>query len=441
MLLRTLTPLLAATAAAFPAAAAAAPPWSPPATIAGATGAAPETLFTAAGHGVVLSGGASRSPRAVSQLATITAAGTVVSTQPLDYVASALGTYARDHVVVAGASVARSGDAGTVDDASSIVVRFGVPGALGTEHVVAGSKGQQLYGLASNRDGLMALVTGAPRSRTVFLRRPGSSTFRLALRIAVSNLARDAAVAVGEDGDVLVAYEDRHEIRARHIGTRGGVGAVHRIGSGVQSTLQPVVNDDRRLAVAWKSQRVNEGESTTPASVWFATAAPGHGFGRARRIATASVADAEQFLPGPGVRLIANGNDALLAYTGSDGRAFTVNAAQVTAGHVAPSQRLSPAGVAAALGDAALDANGAQVVAWRSGVSSRDGAGQPAHTPALANVRARGASSFGAAEAITPADADVDSPSAAIDPVSGVAIVAFGFLVPPVVQLSVRAAS
>jgi hypothetical protein len=441
----TLAMLLAASALAIPAAASAAAPWSPPATIPDAAGYPVQSLFTAAGHGLVLSPSAIRS--SVAQVATITPAGTVVSTQPLDYVGSALATYARDHIVVAGQSVATSGpNVGTIDDNSSVVVRFGLPGALGTNHTVAGTKGQQLYGLASNRDGLMALVTGAPRSRTVFLRRPGSSTFRATLRIKVSNLARGAAVAVGEDGDVLVAYEDGHEVRARHIGARGAVGAVHRLGAGVQSNLQVAVNDDGRLEVAWKSQRVNEGDAGTPATVWFATAAPGHGFGRVRHIATVSTTGTGHYVAPPGVRLIADGNDALLAYTGSDGSNFTVDAAQVTAGHVGAAQRLSPTGEDAVLGDAALDADGAQVVAWRSGVAGSDPSGlpggQPAHTPVLANVRARGATTFGAAEAISPPDLDVPAaPSAAIDPVSGAAVVAFGFLTPSIVQVSARATS
>jgi hypothetical protein len=443
----TIVAMLAATAAAFPAGASAAAPWSPPTTIPDATGYPTQSLFTAAGHGVVLSPSASRSSLAHSQVATITPAGTVLSTEPLDYVGSALATYARDRVVVAGQSVATSGpDVGTVNDGSSVVVRFGAPAALGTERVVAGTKGQQLYGLASNRDGLMALVTGASRSRTVFLRRPGASTFTARLRIKVSNLARGAAVAVGESGDVLVAYEDGHEVRARHIGARGAVGAVHRIGPGVQSNLQAAVNDDGRLTVAWKSQRVSEGEAATPAIVWFATAAPHHGFGAARKIATVATTGAGHYVAPPGVRLIADGNDALLAYTGSDASNYAVYAAQVTAGHIGTAQRLSPTGEDAVLGDAALAANGAQVVAWRSGVAGSDPSGPPggppAHTPVLANVRARGAVAFGAPEAVSPADMDVlIAPSAAIDPVSGAAVVAFGFLTPSIVALSARATS
>jgi hypothetical protein len=360
-------------------------------------------------------------------------------------VAESLATYGRDRIVVAGQSVARSGpNAGTIDDSSSVVVRFGTPGGLGAEHVVAGTRGQQLYALSANHGGLMALVTGTSGTRTVFVRRPGSSTFATKLRIRVSDRARGASVAVGARGDVLVVYEDAHTVRARHIAPHGAVGPVHRLGPGVQSNLQAVVNDDGRLAVAWESQRVNEGEASGPATVWFITAAPGHGFGAPRRIATVGRTGAEgRAVAAPGVRLVPDGDDSLLVYTGFDGSNYTVAAAQVVAGRVGAAQRLSPEGQDAVLGDAAVDDDGAQVVAWRSGVAGGDPSslpgGQRAHTPVLANARAAGAAGFGAAEAISSADADVPAPpSAALDPVSGAAIVVFSRLMPSIVQVASR---
>ncbi|MEA2131767.1 MAG: hypothetical protein QOJ85_4658, partial [Solirubrobacteraceae bacterium] len=311
--------------AASPAVASAAAPWGEPLTIPGATGGAIQSLFTAAGHGVVVSSSAGRSPLTPSQVAEVTPAGTVARTNPLGFAAHSLATYSRDRIVVAGQSVATSGPhTGTIDDSSSVVARFGTPAALGAEHVVAGTKGQQLYALSANHGGLAALVTGTSRTRTVFVRRPGSSTFTTKLRIRVSDRARGATVAVGESGDVLVVYEDAHTIRARHIGRHGAVGPVHRLGPGVQSNLQAVVNDDGRLEVAWESQRVNEGEASGAATVWFITAAPGRGFGAPRTIATVGKTGAEgRAVAPPGVRLVPAGNDALLAYTGFDGSNYT----------------------------------------------------------------------------------------------------------------------
>ncbi|HEV7808713.1 MAG TPA: hypothetical protein VGO80_23110 [Solirubrobacteraceae bacterium] len=424
--------LAALTALALPAGAAAAAPWTAPVTIPGAAGA-PQSVVTRAGHGLVLSGQSTGPGFAPAQLAAVTAEGTVGATLPLSFVASALATYGSDRVVVAGRTLATSGpNVGTIDDTSLVVTRFGTPARLAATRAVPGTEGQQLYALAANDDGLVALVTGGLRTRTLRIRRPGSSTFTTKLRFAVSNRARGATVAVGDKGDVLVVYEDAHEVRARHVGPRGTVGSVHRIGAGVQSDLQAVVSDDGRLEVAWKSQRVSEGEAGTPAIVSYATAAPGHGFGRARRIATVGRTGAGRFVAPPGVRLIAAGDRALLAYTGFDGSNYTVEARQVDGGRVGAAQRLSPAGVDAVLGDAAVDAKGAQVVAWRSAVAGADPVfvgGQPAHTPVLANVRGASADAFGGAEAVSPDDVDVPyPPSAAIDPVSGRAIVAYGML-------------
>lgn len=434
--------------AASPAGASAAAPWSAPLTIPGATGGPIQSLFTAAGHGAVVTSSSGEPARTASQLAAVTAAGTVARTTALDFAAGPLVTYGRDRIVVAGRSVARSGPyAGTVDDSSSVVVRSGTPIALGAERTVAGTKGQQLYALAANRAGLMALVTGTSGTRTVYIRRPGSSTFATKLRMRVSDRARGATVAVGDRGDVLVVYEDAHTVRARHIGRGGTVGPVHRLGPGVQSNLQAVVNDDGRLAVAWESQRINEGETSSAATVWFITAAPGHGFGAPRRIATVGRTGAEgRAVAPPGVRLVAAGDDALLAYTDYDGSTYRVAASQVVAGRVGAAQRLSPAGVDAVLGDAAVGRGGAQVVAWRAGVAGGDPAilpgGQPAHTPVLASVRAAGAAGFGAAEAISPPEADAPAPpSAAIDPASGAAIVAFSRLTPSIVEIAARPAA
>ncbi|MDX6681493.1 MAG: hypothetical protein QOG94_1532 [Solirubrobacteraceae bacterium] len=427
------TTLAALVAAALPAGAAAAAPWTAPATIPGATGAPASSVFTHAGNGLVLSGHARGPGSGPSQLAAITPDGIVASTRSLSFVASSLTTYGNDRIVVAGRTVATSGpNAGTIDDTSLVVTRFGTPAALGATRTVPGTKGQQLYAVATNDDGLVALVTGTLRTRTLRIRRPGSSTFATKLRIAVSDRARGATVAVGAAGDVLVVYEDAHEVRARHVGRRGSVGSVHRLGAGVQSDLQALVAGDGRLEVAWKSQRVNEGDAGTPAIVSFATAAPGHGFGPARRIATVGQTGAGRYVAPPGVRLVAAGDGALLAYTGFDGTNYTVEARQVGGGHLGAVERLSPAGVDAVLGDAAVDAKGAQVVAWRSAVAGADPVfvgGQPAHTPVLANVRAAGAGAFGGAEAVSGAEVDVPyPPSAAIDPVSGRAVVAYGTL-------------
>jgi hypothetical protein len=444
--MRLLPTTIAALAAValLPGAASATAPWSAPAPIPGATGAPNQTVFTRAGHGFLLSPQLPGPGLGPFQLARIAADGSFTTRRSLSFVASELATYGNDRIVVAGRTLATSGPyVGTIDDSSEVAVRSGTPADLGPTRIVPGTKGRQIFAMASNRDGLVALVVGSLRTRSVLLRRPGSSTFAEKLRIRVSSNPRGATVAVGEAGDVLVVYEDGHVVRARHIGRHGSVGPLHRLGAGVQSELRALVTGSGRLEVAWKSQRVNEGSAGTPAIVSFATAAPGRGFSAARVIASVGEAGAGRYVGAPAVRLVADGDEALLAYTGFDGTNYTVEARQVTGGRPAPAQRLSPAGVDAVLGDAAVGPKGAQIVAWRSGVAGADANllpnGQPAHTPVLANVRGAGAAAFGAAEAISPADADVAyAPSAAIDPVSGRAIVAYGTHVPAVVQIASR---
>ena len=438
---------LAAGALALPAAASAAAPWSAPATIPGATGSPTRSVVTGAGNAVVLSGQVRGPGHGPTQLARVGPDGSVTSTRSLSFVATALETYGRDRIVVAGRTLATTGPyTGTIGDISKIVTRSGTPADLGPARIVAGTKGRQLYALATNSAGLTALVIGTLRTRTVLVRRPSSTTFRARLRIRVGPRARGATVAVGDAGDVLVVYEDEHEVRARHIGPRGSAGRVHRLGAGVQSDLQAIVDDGGRMSVAWKSQRVNEGESSAPAIVSFATAAPGHGFAKARTIASVGATGGGRYVAPPGVRLVADGDGALLAYTGYDGARYTVEARQVADGRLGPAQRLSPAGVDAVLGDAAVSPKGAQIVAWRAGVAGAEPVqlpgGVPAPTPVLASVRAAGGSAFGGAEAISPSEGFLPyPPSAAIDPVSGRSFVAYGSFTPAVaVQVAARPA-
>lgn len=446
-ILKIFTAAAALTALTAPSPAAAAAPWSEPTTIPGATGAPAQALFTGLGHGFVLSPQVAGPGLGPAQLAALGPDASVTSRQSLSFAASFAATYGSGRIVVAGRTLARSGPyAGTIDDTSSVATRFGTASGLGATSLVPGTKGRQLYALATNRAGLTALVIGSARTRTVLVRRPGSRTFAVKLRVAVSSRARGATVAVGDAGDVLLVYEDAHEVRARHIGRHGGVGALHRLGAGVQSTLQAIVGDDGRLEVAWKSQRVDEGEAATPAIVSFATAAPGHSFGPAQRIATVGRTGTGRYVAAPAVRLLAAGDDALLAYTGFDGTNYTVEARPVVGGHLGAVQRLSPAGLDAVLGDAAVDAKGAAVIAWRSGVAGADATGlpgtTPAHTPVLASVRGAGGGAFGPAELVSPADLDVPyAPAAAIDPVSGRAVVAYAFATPAVVQVAARPAA
>jgi hypothetical protein len=425
---RLLLVLLTAGALAAPATALAAPPWSAPATIPNALGSSTPIVVTPAGNAELLApisrtaAGSSGGPP--SELVPIAATGQPGAAQTVAAAAGLLTTYAKNRVAVAGSTLVD----GTITDRSHSTVALGTAGgALGAARGLSGSTGQHVMGLAGNARGDLAVVTGdASHVRTLYVRRAGTTSFRVELRIAVTSRARGATVAVGPKGDVLVVWEDNHEIFARHLGTTGHAGALHRIGDGVQSQLQAAIDDSGRLEVAWKTQRVSEGESNTPAIVRFATAAPNHGFGPQRTVETVGASGTGRFVGAPGVRLIAEANGStLLAWTGFDGSHFVVRATEVVNGHRGAPQTLSPAGEDAVLGDAATGANGAAVIAWRSGVQGADPV--PGGTPTVfASHRDAGATAFGAPEQVSDNGENVPTaPFAALDPVSGRSVVVY----------------
>jgi hypothetical protein len=425
---RLLLLLLAAAALAAPATALAAPPWSAPATIPNALGSSTPIVVTPAGTAVLLASisrtaaGSSGGPP--SELVPLGADGHPGMAQPVAIAAGLLTTYAKNRVAIAGSTLVD----GTITDRSHSTVALGSAGsALGGAHGLIGSTGQHVMGLAGNARGDLAVVTGdASHVRTVYVRRAGTTSFRVALRIGVGSRARGATIAVGPKGDVLVVWEDNHEIFARHLGTTGHAGAVHRLGDGVQSQLQAAIDDSGRLEVAWKTQRVSEGESNTPAIVRFATAAPGHGFGPQRTVETVGASGTGRYVAAPGVRLIAEDNGStLLAWTGFDGSHFVVRATDLVGGHRGTPQTLSPAGEDAVLGDAATGADGTAIVAWRAGVQGADPVPGATQT-VFASLRDPGSTAFGAPEQVSDAGENVPTaPFAARDPVSGRSFVTY----------------
>ncbi|HEX6696159.1 MAG TPA: hypothetical protein VF080_05170, partial [Solirubrobacteraceae bacterium] len=205
--------LLSAAALAAPTTASAAPPWSAPATIPDALGSSTPIVVTPAGNAEVLvpisrtALGSSAGPP--SALVPLAATGQPGTAQPVALAAGLLTTYATNRVAVAGSTLVD----GTISDRSHSTVALGTAGgALGAARGLSGSTGQHVMGLAGNaRD--LAVVTGdASRVRSVYVRRAGATSFRVALRLSVTSRARGATVAVGSKGDVLVVWEDNHEI-------------------------------------------------------------------------------------------------------------------------------------------------------------------------------------------------------------------------------------
>jgi hypothetical protein len=409
---------------AAPASALAAAPWSAPATVPGAIGQPTPVVVTPSGAAALLAGVSRDAPGSTqtpSELVPLSPDGQPGTPHPVSVAAGQLATYATGHIAVAGSPI----HDGTIDEHSHVAVALGTPAHLGSARGLTGSTGQNLFAVAGNVRGDVAVVTGNANSvRTLYLRRAGSTVFRVALKIPISrDRARGATVALGPKGDVLVVWEDNHVIFARHLGPTGHAGAVHRIGDGVQSSLQAAIDDKDRLEVAWKTQRVTEGESDATATIRFATAAPGHAFASQRTIESV---DAGRFVGAPGVRLVADGNGrSLLAWTGFDGAHFVVRAADFVNGHRTTPQTLSPTGTDAVVGDAAVGADGEATVAWRSGVLGADPA--PGTNPTVfASHRAAGQTAFGPPEQVSTTGENVAfAPFAAVDPVSGRSFVAY----------------
>jgi hypothetical protein len=404
---RTASVLAAAAALAVPATASAAAPWTDPVTIPGAAPTPAPLLITGDGRALALpssdrtAAAPAGAPTGIVSLDPATGAPNGPA-RPLSITSVLASAYSRDHYVVAGSTL---DGRGTVSDRSHVQVAFGTGGGdLGPLRGITGSTGERAFALAANADGVVAVVLGNTKERRLMIRRPDGRGFRQAFATRVTSQGRGATVAVGAQGDVLMLWEDQHHISARHVGPGGGVGAVHHIGDGVQSRLQAAVESGGRLMAAWVSQRVDEGEAATPASLFFATAAPGHGFGAARHLEDIGVTGAGRYVADPAVRLV-TGGASLLAWTGTSpatGR-YVVKVMQIEGGHRSSVQTVSDASVNSVLGDLGVNAAGGAGLIWRTGIAGADADGTPQR--AFAAVRAAASQPFGAPEVVVVAPA------------------------------------
>src|SRR3954451_2894888 len=416
--MRSTLALLAALSvvALAPAAAGADAPWSAPVTIPGAAGYNAPVVFTAAGNGAVATARPSGG-QAATLLTSISADGALDTGRDVALSSARLVAYASDHIALAGT---RPASTGAQARTAPVLLGTGTPsGGVGTPKALPDTGGQQLLALAGSPGGGVALVTGTSRGhreRIVWVRK--GSSVRRALTISVGDRARGAAVAVGRKGDVLVVWEDRHRVFTRHIGPSGSIAPVHDLGAGVQSSLQAAFDDSGRQEVAWLSQRVDEGDALTPATISYTSAAKGHGFTRAVVIGGDDPVGTGRYVTAPGVRLVPSGTDssvlALTVYDGSNFRAATANAA---GGRVQPIQTVSPEGEDAVLGDLAYARAGGTLVLWRSGTAGNDPRGPQR---VFASYRPAGTSDFTGREAVSdPAGTVPYAPFAAVAPETG----------------------
>ena len=400
--------VLAAAALAAPATAAAAPPWSPPRPAEGAGGG--DRLLTTAGGGRILVGIApERSPATQTVLATLGPDGDETGRQRVR-IEHARTTVAGDRIVVAGSRPARNTRAA---ERAPVLIAIGPAGAVGAPRALPGTRGQSVSSLAA-RGSTVAVVTAnmndrGRAGRTLWIRRSGRA-FRRVFTVRPGPWARDTAVAIGPRGDVLLVWQERRAIRARHFSPSGRRGRVHTLGSGVQSALQANLASGR-MEVAWMSQRVGEGDAHTPARIAYVSAPRGGRFGRPRTVGGSTLLGTGNYIRRPGVRLMPAGRNAsVLAWTDYDGEHFRVLTADVGAGVIGAAQIVSTPGDDAVLADLAVSPQGA-VVTWFTGTRGNDPSG-PRHVAAA--FRGPGETEFGAPELVSDAEA-LDPGSAAID--------------------------
>lgn len=446
MSLRTCFAAAALGAALVPAAAQADAPWSAPAALPGSTtpSTGPLGAITARGTAALTFSAPSTPDAPAAQptrLVRMDAAGNVQASDGLSFVAQKLATYGATGIAAAGETFGTAYP-GTLDDTSKLVVSTMSGSGSIRSTTISGLRGFGVDALAGDAQGNVALLVFNTRERIVYLRKQGSSTFTKVLTIKVSDQGRGATLALGgkSGGEILVAYEDHHTLYARHRGTRSW-GSVHQLGDSIQSDISAAFDGSGRESVAWKSQRIGEGESNTPAIVSFTTAAPGKAFGPPRQIESVSgPSGAGHYVASPAVLLrVVDDTHTLLTWTGSNGAHFVVKAETIASGHSATPATLSPADSDSVLGEASVAPSGAALVLWRSNTVGADTA--PNTAPRVtAAYRAPGVASFGGPEPVSEASEQQPVLAGLVDPASGRAVAAWAPVSGPV-EFAVRPAN
>ena len=414
-----------AAAALTPASALADAPWTTPTTVPGGFGYRAQLVFTKSGQAALVTD----APGSRTLIAAVGDDGRPGTPRTLSLSSALLTAYGNGAIAVAGTRTAT-----TAAQARSAPVELwtGIPAhGIATVRALPGTAGQQLFALTGNGD-TVALVTATAtgqRERIVWVRHGG--TLRRVLTIRVGSRARGATVAVGAKGDILVVWEDNHTIYSRHRGASGRWAAVHKLGPGVQSSLQAVVDGSGRQEVAWMSQRVSEGDGGN-ATIFHTSAARGHGFTKPVVVGTDAPTGSGRYVAAPGVRLVASGTDSsVLALTVYDGAHFRTAVANAVGGRMQTPQLVSPDGEDDVLADLGYARAGGTLVLWRSGTAGHDPNGPQR---LYAGVRAAGTFAFGAPELVSnPAQTVPETAYGAVDPRTGVALAAFGYLNPQVV--------
>ncbi|HEY7622156.1 MAG TPA: hypothetical protein VH834_20465 [Solirubrobacteraceae bacterium] len=232
---------------------------------------------------------------------------------------------------------------------------------------------------------------GVTNDRVMISLRRAGGRFGTPFQVAHGRI-RSVAVAVGERGDILVAWDARGTIQARYRPSfRPGFDPIETIKSEPTyfAQMRAAVADAGRCYLAWSAQFLSEGGSRGPVFNEVAVRPSGHRF----RAAQLLERDDETRSQEP-IALATQGRDATVAWTGFDGANARVRTASTdpSARFGAP-QDVSPAGRDGVVSDLAA-AGATRLVVWDNGGFDAN--------QVFAAVAAPGGP-FGAAEAVSAA--------------------------------------
>jgi hypothetical protein len=222
--------------------------------------------------------------------------------------------------------------------------------------------------VAANANGDAAVAWFADRGTTndrvfVSLRRAGRS-FGSPIQLTEGRI-RSVDVAVGPEGQVLVAWDARGTLRTRFrrsMTAPFGTTETIRSDEAFFSQLHAAVGNSGRAYLAWSAKFVSEGGAQHQVFYEVAVRPSGQRF-REATLLERQPASRQQAAIG----IALTGRDATVAWSGFDGVNGRVRtAATDSAGRFGPAQDVSPAGVDAVVSDLKIAA-GKRIVLWDNG--------------------------------------------------------------------------
>jgi hypothetical protein len=381
-----------------PAVAAADPPWS------GAQNLSLPHLFvdpvaiTASGNGTALASwswqdGTGASERSGASVASRPAGATTFGAErPAPSGTIAIAGYAQTRAIALTDRAIGPANVGR----TRLQVAFGTTaGSFGTPRTIADGPRLDRPVLAVNARGDAVVAyfqdRGVDNDRVLVSVRRAGGSFGAPFQVGHGAI-RSVAVAVGERGDLLVAWDARGTIRARYrSATASGFQPIETIASEPTyfAQIHAAVDPAGRCYLAWSAQFLSEGGTRGPVFNEVAVRPSGHRF----RAAQLLERDNETHSQEP-IALATDGRNATVAWTGFDGANARVRVASTdpSARFGAP-QAVSPAGRDGVVSDLAA-AGGTRLVVWDNGSFDANQVFAAAAAPGAA---------FGAAEAVSAA--------------------------------------